>query len=271
MVSFNMNKYRFLLLIGSILIITIFSVSIIADADSTSFHPAEGTSSTYKWDFNGFSLIYVLNTSHYDFNDPSSAEIVVQNPTSAEFNVTYKMVDDLLLEECIVGVISNGTHSFNFMPSYLVNITTREYVNDEGQGSSCFASGYIDPNNLSLGSKVNSGSYVLNITAKERITAAGESREAWKLEYISEYVNQTLYYDVQTGILIEIEMSTFSGSIGRDLTLLSSQDTQIQTERRVLIATNAWGNENTTDFSIMGVFFGLMMVSVVLRGIRKVR
>ncbi|MHA1974823.1 MAG: hypothetical protein ACTSW1_17630 [Candidatus Hodarchaeales archaeon] len=49
--------------------------------------------------------------------------------------------------------------------------------------------------------------------------------------------------------------------------VFSSQD--VKTERRVLIATNAWEHNSSTDFSILGIFFGLMVASVVLRSVRK--
>ena len=256
-----MKKSSKVLGLYPVFLICIFSVIVVTNAEVTPFYPSEGTVSTYRWNFYGFPAIYTLNSSHYDYGGyDDSSDIYVENPTYSEFSVSYNLYNGFL-EEVLDGTMHNQSHSLNYMPSFLINYTTREYVNEEGEGSGGLANGYIDPRNLTLGTEVIVGFTPLNTTVKETINIAGNTREAWKLEFISENINQTLHYDTKTGILLDAEIKTREGSIGQAAHLASkTQESTIVSHKQVLISTNAWETTQTTELPLMVVFLGLIVI-----------
>jgi hypothetical protein len=257
----EMKTDRFYLGLCFILLGSILTNSTITRAETAPFYPPEETESTYQWNFDGFPEIYALNASHFDYsNFDDSTDIYVQNPTYSEFSVSYRTYNGYL-EEGLDGMIRNQSHSFDYMPSFLINITTREYVNEQGEGSGGFANGYIDPRNLSIGTQVMIGFTPVNITLKETVKIAGDSREAWKLEFISVDMNQTYHYDLTTGILLDAKIETSIGVIGQAAhTETQTQETTTISHKQVLVSTNAWEQTKNTDLSVIVVFLGIFVV-----------
>lgn len=261
MKSLRISHFIYFLILLSVSPLVNFSY-----ASSDLFYPPEGTVSTYRWNFDKFPYICALNDTHIDLNDyDSSNDVCVENPTHAEFTVSYHMFGSFL-EEAIDGNIYNATTSIRFQPSYLINITTRLYVNEQGISWGGYANGYIDPREVSIGSQIND----INVTAKERINIEGMDREAWKLEYLSDFMNQTFHYDVLTGILLAAKLETFEGSIGRSTESSIQafhQDREIISHEQVLIATNAWSTSHLTVFP----FFEILLLVCGLSLINKKR
>lgn len=249
----------------SILGILFFSIGITASAQTTHFYPTEGTSSIYRWNFDGFPNVCVMNSENSDPNELDQFECV-DNPTYAEFSVSYGM-SGVFLEEQVEGYIHNASVEYKFMSSFLINTSTREYVDEKGEVSSLgFACGYIDPRNMSKGTLVMVGETEVETIAKENIHVTGISREAWKLEYKSESRNETYYYDVLTGILLDAKLVTSGGSIGGAAEINSPKQTLISREQ-ILISTNAWESESvkvTTSSSIVYVL-GLFIIMIITR------
>jgi len=128
-------------------------------------------------------------------------------------------------------------------------------------GSGGYANGYIDPRNLTLGTEVLVGFTPLNTTVKESIEIAGDTRETWKLEFISGHMNQTFHYDTKTGILLDAEIKTTEGSIGQASHLMGqNQESTIISHKQILISTNAWKMAQTTELPIITLFLSLIVI-----------
>ncbi len=247
----------------SILLILVFSIGSITRAEIAPYHPSEGTSSTYRWNFNEFPMICAINTSHFDYNsNEAMTDVCVDNPTYAEFSVNYGMFNTFL-EEAIDGILHNDSHALKFMPSYLINFSTREYVNENGEGSGGFANGYIDPENVSIGTLLMVGITQVNVTAKEKIDITGITREAWKLEYSIEGLNQTFHYDVLTGILLDAKLETYGGTIGQAACASNSnQISSIIGHEQILISTNAWESAKTPTLPAIVLVLGFCFLVI---------
>ena len=246
----------------SLLFILFFSIGMTVRAQNAPFYPAEGTISTYRWNFDGFDAICVSDSEE---NDPNEFDnlVCIDNPTYAEFSVSYGMLNSFL-EEKIEGSIHNESVALKFMSSFLINFSTREYVNEGGEGIPGFANGYIDPINMSIGTLVMVGMTQLETIAKEVIDITGVTREAWKLEYTSEYSNETMYYDVLTGILLDAKLETHGGSIGQAAKIFTPKQTILSREQ-ILISTNAWDSVKVTTSSSIIFVLGLFTVVIIVK------
>ncbi|MCK4847639.1 MAG: hypothetical protein KAT16_01300 [Candidatus Heimdallarchaeota archaeon] len=217
---------------------------------SETYFPPEGTTSTYSWDFTGFPEISTMNSK---FNDTNTSEDTINtiNPTKAEFTVTYVSYGEFLIEE-IDGVMENATGSQEYYITFLVNKTTREYVNSEGE-TTCMGgvNGYIDPFIVEIGSQVEIGGTLLTVTTKENVSIAGQDRGSWKLEYISEWGNQTFHYDIETGILLKARLETTEVSIGSGAEIGERKEDKISHTQK-LTSTNAFDIPKTTLASPFG-------------------
>ncbi len=251
MVNFLINfpKTR---IIGILLIfLTIFFILTYVRAYTDPFRPSDGTSSTYRWDFEGFRSSGALNDTHIDHNDIISADSFdILNPTYAEFSVSYSTFG-AFLEETIDGTMHNATHSLRFIPSFLIDPTNHIYVNEKGEGSNRTTVGYINPNNIDIGSKILLEAFMANVTTETACDVADTTREAWKLEYISNILNITAFYDTVTGILLKMDFKTIGGGIGD---IGNSTDCytrkygqksveEVSTRIQTLISTNAWDTD----------------------------
>lgn len=233
------------------------------------FYPPIGTVSTYWWNFDNFPNICALNGTHIDMNNYNSYnDVCIENPTFSEFSVSYNMFGDFL-EEAIYGNIHNATTSLRFQPSYLINVSSRIYVNDQGNAVGGYANGYIDPRGVSIGSQIHIGLTSINVVAKEIITVIGMERKAWKLEYKTEVMNQTFHYDVTTGILLAAKLESFEGSIGSSIDRIRhsihalNNGYKIISHEQLLISTNAWTMSQTTSlplFEIIILIWGLTII-----------
>lgn len=266
-----MKSLRISHFIYFIIILSFFPLVQFTSGSYDLFHPPEGTVSTYRWNFNNFPNICALNGTHIDMNDYDSLnDVCIENPTYAEFNVSYNMFGNFL-EEAVDGYMHNATTSIRFQPSYLINISTRLYVNEQGISSGGYANGYIDPRGVSVGSQINVGFTSINVTAKERINIVGTEREAWKLEYISEFMNQTFHYDVITGILLTAKLKTYEGSIGRSTKPIRhsiqafDQDSKIISHEQVLISTNAWITSHITIFPLFEIMILMCVLTIITK------
>ncbi|MHA1945972.1 MAG: hypothetical protein ACXAC6_08505 [Candidatus Hodarchaeales archaeon] len=258
-----MKASKNLLELCFILVVLFFSIGMTARAQTAQFYPNKGTSSIYRWNFNGFSNVCVVNLEDYDPNEFNDF-VCVDNPTYAEFSVSYGMSGEFL-EEKIQGFIHNTSVSYKFMSSFLINTSTREYVDEEGEGSgNGFANGYIDPRNMSIGTLVMVGMTQVETLAKENISVTGISREAWKLEYTSESRNETFHYDILTGILLDAKLVTSGGSIGSAAEVFSSKQELISREQ-VLVSTNAWGSVKITTLSSLAPVLGLLVIMLIFQ------
>ncbi|MFX0095837.1 MAG: hypothetical protein ACFFBD_29130 [Candidatus Hodarchaeota archaeon] len=246
-----------------------------AKANITPFRPADGTTSTYRWNFDSFPNIWVLNETHIDLNDPSSWDTFrVDNPTFAEFNITYASFGEFL-EENYNGLIHNNSHSLRFRPSNLINVTNRIYVNEDGVLTDGAANGYIDSSRASIGTKIQVGQIMLEVVAKENIVILETTREAWKLYHSTTFANQTFYYDIITGIMLSASLETLSGSIQpskKPNTLsifeMEKNGETIASYSQTLISTNAWDN-NTSPVPYSEVIFILMALPVLLLLVKR--
>ncbi|MFX0209153.1 MAG: hypothetical protein ACFFDT_24430 [Candidatus Hodarchaeota archaeon] len=240
-------------------------------ASSDLFYPPEGTVSTYRWNFDNFPNICVFNGTHIDKNDYDFDNgVCIENPTYAEFSISYNMSGNFL-EEVIDGYMHNATTSLRFQPSFLINISTRLYVNDQGISWEEYTPGYIDPREISVGSQINITLGSINVTAKEIVNVAGMGREAWKLEYNSEFMNQTFFYDTTTGILLSVKFETFEFSIGRSTKPIKhsihifNQNNKIISHEQVLISTNAWPTSHTTTFPLFEIILLVYVLTVIIK------
>ena len=240
-----------------------FSTGMTARAETAQFYPAEGTTSIYHWKFDGFPNVCVVDLEDYDPNEFDNF-VCVDNPTYAEFSVSYRM-SNLFLKEEIEGFIHNESVAYKFMSSFLINSSTREYVDEIGRGSgNGFTTGYIDPRNLSIGTIVMVGTTQVETLANEVINITGISREAWKLEYTSESSNETFYYDVLTGILLDAKLMTNGGSIGRAAEIFSPKQ-KVFSREQILISTNAWDSVKVTTSSSFVPVLSLLIVMIIFR------
>lgn len=244
-------------------------------ASSDLFYPPEGTFSTYRLNFTNFSPICILNGTHIDRNDYDSDDCeAIQDPTYAEFSLSYNMFGSFL-EEMADVYLHNATTSVWFRYSFLINLSTRLYVNEQGISWEEYTSEYIDPRELSVGSQIHIGfsDTCLNVTAKERVNVTGIDRESWKLEIHTEFANETYHYDVITGILLSAkrEAFLFGSSIGRSTQpiLLSihpfNQHQMIAYFEQILISTNAWSTSHTTTFPLFEIIILVYVLTLVIK------
>jgi hypothetical protein len=213
-----------------------------SSASSDLFYPPEGTVSTYRWNFNNFPGSCVLNGTHIDINDydfDNENCLIIENPTYADFSISYNIFGNFL-EEVIDVYLYNATTSARFQPSFLINISTRLYVNEQGISWEECTPWYIDPREISVGSQIHILISSINVTAKEIVNVAGMDREAWKLGI----GNQTDFYDIMTGIL------------------LSSKNKNIE---QVLISTNAWPTSRTTTFPLFEIILPVCVLTFVIK------
>ncbi len=247
------KNLKILLFSSSLLFLIQFSISPTLNVISETHFPPEGTTSTYSWDFTGFPEIMTMNSK---FNDTNTSEDTINtiNPTKAEFTVTYVSYGAFLIEE-IDGVMKNATSNQDYYITLLVNKTTREYVDFEGEDIGMGGvNGYIDPFIVEIGSQVKIGGTLLTVTTKENVSIAGQDRGSWKLEYISEWGNLTFHYDIETGILLEAMLETTEGSIGSAAEFGERKEDKISHTQK-LISTNAFYIPKTT----MTTPFGALM------------
>ncbi|MFX0207757.1 MAG: hypothetical protein ACFFDT_17340 [Candidatus Hodarchaeota archaeon] len=242
-------------------------------ASSDLFHPPEGTVSTYRLNFNNFPPFCIWNGTHIDRNDYDFDNCeAIKNPSYAEFSLSYNMFGNFL-EEVGDGFLHNTTTSVWFRFSFLINISTRLYVNEQGISWEEYTHEYIDPREISVGSQINIYLGGMNVTAKEIVNVTGIDREAWKLEIHTEFANETYYYDVITGILLSAkrEAFLFGSSIGRSTRpiLLSihpfNQDQLIATFEQILISTNAWSTSHPTIFPLFEIILLLCVLTLVIK------
>jgi hypothetical protein len=193
-----------------------------------------------------------MNGTHIDRHDHKSyKEVFLENPTYSEFSISYNMFGNFL-EEVYDSYLHNATTSVRGHWSYLINISTRFYVNEQGISSNDYAIGYIDPREVSVGSSwMGINNTNINVT-KEIVNVVGMDREAWKLGFNSESENQSYHYiyDVMTGIFLSSKFEISGG-------LMSGE--------QFLISTNTWPTSRTTTFPL----FEIMLLACVLTFVIK--
>lgn len=248
------------------------------------YHPIDGTTTVYNWDFTGYDAVGVLNEEHVDLLTEEEPEIImIENPTYAEFTITYNTFNGFL-EESIEVIMHSDTETFEASPSYLINITDRSYVNEEGEiNGAGAANGYINPNDVTIGNIVFVGQDKTIVVSKENLTVLGDSRAAWRLEGYqdSEYCNSTYYYDVETGILISLKLETEDSSIGglveKSVNPLTKEsyitENNIKIQEQLLTATNAWSNdfnnENKSPYIDFNLLILVLPIPVIIRKIKN--
>ena len=258
-----MKVSKNLLELCSISVVLIFSIGMTARAQTAQFYPNEGTSSIYRWNFTEFPNICILNISDDNPNEFDNF-VCLDNPTYAEFSVSYRM-SNLFLKEEIEGSLYNSSLSLNYKSYFLINTSSREYVDERGENSDTgYANGYIDPRNLSIGALIMVGNSQVEIVAKEVIDITGSSREAWKLESNSNDFNQTFHYDVITGILLKAKLVTVGGTIGRAAGINDLKQA-VSSREQILISTNAWDSVQVTTSASFAPVLGLLIVMIITR------
>ena len=237
----NFNIFLFSTLLLLLPLVSPFStVSFISEP----YFPPEGTLSTYLWDFTGFPAISTMNSN---FNDSTTLGDTIHtiNPTKAEFSIRFVSFEDFLVEE-VNGVMYNVTGGQEFRVTRLLNKTTREYLDSSGG-----VVGYVDPFVLEKGSQIDISGVLVTVTTKENVTIFDQDRESWKLEYISEWMNQTFHYDVETGILLNARIETTEEFIGSGAEVGDIKDEIICYQQKI-ISTNAFYLPTTTFTSSFG-------------------
>ncbi|MHA2366446.1 MAG: hypothetical protein ACXAC7_20985 [Candidatus Hodarchaeales archaeon] len=269
-----LKQYNLIFLI----VICYFSIALPSHAQSSDFYPPEGTTSKYLWSFDGFKEIYALNGSHIDYDNLSNQEVLVENPIKADFTVSYSFYDKFV-EETVKTIMINDIQSLSIESTFLINITTRQYVNEAGVPSNNYGNGYINPNEVSIGTEINVSSFITNVTRKESLTIADVEREAWFLELKKEenefsLMNVSLYFDQETGILLKVLLETVVGTIGDQpifTQIMNKPEIKYDSDQeisysQVLIETNAWDAEEDTatiplnDWSWILISLGLITV-----------
>ena len=86
-----------------------------------------GYYASYLWDFSGFPEIYTMNGTRVNYTDPGVATIKTVNPTSAEFNISFREYGDYI-EEKTEGIMRNSTHTQEYYVSMLLDPNLMEYV-----------------------------------------------------------------------------------------------------------------------------------------------
>ncbi|OLS22321.1 MAG: hypothetical protein HeimC3_31200 [Candidatus Heimdallarchaeota archaeon LC_3] len=237
-----MLKIKRIFFISTILIF-LFNSSIISSGNAISlseepFRPVDGNFSTYTWNFTGFAEIASINTEgdFVDYTNVNEKDFIwIENPIEGVLNVSIHSYMSYLMEN-VSSIISNETTSIFANGLYLINITTREYVNTQGLGSANYANSYIDPRGLTLGDKVWVSSSELNLTSIESITIVNVPREAYKLILDLDSVKITCYYDSETGILLKFSIiHTISSEVSNRLKITTTKE-----ESRELLSTNAF-------------------------------
>ena len=186
--------------------IIIFFSPFVVPVDSTKAstlspsYPAEGTTLTYNLTWINVSLIGVYNSTHIDFSEHPEADFTVEYPLQGQYTVSFHFYDEFL-EEAVEGIITNDSTHFTVRRSNLIDITTRQYVNEEGEASDVYTFRYIDPNNVSLGQTLPIERRLAKVTAKTPLNILDTEQIAWHLEDLE--LNMTYFYDVASGILLE--------------------------------------------------------------------
>ncbi|MFW9992768.1 MAG: hypothetical protein ACFFD4_12030 [Candidatus Odinarchaeota archaeon] len=280
----------------SIILLLLVTILVIIPAAGSRepYYPPDGTVSTYRWDFTGVRVIGTMDGLHIDANDSSSYNIIMtDNPTYAELDITYKTYGEFI-EESIAIIMHNETHSLSAFPSFLLNKSTRMYVNEQGIiTESGTTAGYIDPSDVMIGDQILISADLLNVTAKKNIKVAGTTREGWKLEgkfptgsVIGQFPsrNTTCYYDTETGILLAVYLEELDLSIGGPCGTtpgdrfmsssiggkkVSQPAEEIVQYSRVLVSTNAWKGAVVSSTPFLEVIAMLVSLTAIRTVIRK--